>query len=149
MFCPQCRSEYREGFTRCESCDVPLVAVLAPEAGDPSDRELVTVFETGDPGLLAMAHSILDEAQVPYLTQGEGIQDLFGVGRLGTGFNILTGPVHIQVERESEAEVRQLLDGLEEDAAAHHSQSAETGGEVSAGLERADSAEERDREPEV
>lgn len=136
MFCPRCRSEYREGFTHCENCDVALVATLAPEAGDPSDRDLVTVFETGDPGLLAMAHSILDEAAVPYLTQGEGIQDLFGVGRLGTGFNILTGPVHILVERASEPEVRQLLDGLEEDAAAHH-----------LGEQAAD--EERDREPEV
>ena len=96
----------------------------------------MTVFETGDPGLLAMAHSILDEAQVPYLTQGEGIQDLFGVGRLGTGFSILAGPVHILVERDREAEVRQLLDGLEEDAAAHH-------------LAEDASADERDREPEV
>lgn len=136
MFCPQCRSEYREGFTRCDNCNVALVAVLPPEAGDPSDRDLVMAFETGDPGLLAMAHSILDEAQVPYLTQGEGIQDLFGVGRLGTGFNILTGPVHILVERASEAVAHQLLDGLEEDAAAHH---------------LADDAteDERDREPEV
>ena len=113
MFCPQCRSEYREGFTRCESCDVPLVAVLPPEAGDPSHRDLVTVFETGDPGLLAMAHSILDESEIPYLTQGEGVQDLFGLGRLGTGFSILTGPVHIQVERATEPEARSLLAGLE------------------------------------
>lgn len=136
MFCPQCRSEYREGFTRCESCDVALVAVLPPEAGDPSDRDLVTAFETGDPGLLAMAHSILDEAQIPYLTQGEGIQDLFGLGRLGTGFSILTGPVHILVERASEADARQLLAGLEEDAAAHH-------------LDADAMEDERDREPEV
>lgn len=149
MLCPQCRSEYREGFTRCEICDVPLVAVLAPEAGDPSHRELVTVFETGDPGLLALAHSILDEAQVPYLTQGEGVQDLFGLGRLGTGFSILTGPVHLLVERESEAVVRELLAGLEEDAAAHHLQSAGPGSDEPVELERAESAEERDREPEV
>lgn len=119
MFCPQCRSEYREGFTRCESCDAPLVAALPPEAGDPSERDLVVAFETGDPGLLAMAHSIVDEAEIPYLTQGEGVQDLFGLGRLGTGFSILTGPVHILVERERLEEARQLLDGLEEDAAAH------------------------------
>ncbi|MEO8197621.1 MAG: hypothetical protein ABI689_12980 [Thermoanaerobaculia bacterium] len=136
MFCPRCRSEYREGFTRCENCDVPLVATLPPEAGDPSDRDLVMAFETGDPGLLAMAHSILDEAQVPYLTQGEGIQDLFGVGRLGTGFSILTGPVHILVERGREAEVRGLLDGLEEDAAARQ-------------LDQGASEDERDSEPEV
>jgi hypothetical protein len=136
MFCPQCRSEYREGFTRCESCDVPLVAVLPPEAGDPSDRDLVTVFETGDPGLLALAHSILDEAQVPYLTQGEGVQDLFGLGRLGTGFSILTGPVHILVERERQQVVRALLDSLEEDAAAHH-------------LDDGAAEDEREREVEV
>lgn len=122
MFCPKCRSEYRDGFTRCENCDVALVAKLGPpaEEGDPSHRELVTVFETGDPGLLALAHSILDEAEIPYLTLGEGVQDLFGVGRLGTGFSILTGPVQLQVDRGQEADARQLLDGLEEDAAAHH-----------------------------
>jgi hypothetical protein len=44
--------------------------------------------------------------------------------------------VHILVERDREAEVRQLLDGLEEDAAAHH-------------LADQSSADERDREPEV
>jgi hypothetical protein len=26
MFCPSCKSEFREGFTRCGSCDVDLVA---------------------------------------------------------------------------------------------------------------------------
>jgi hypothetical protein len=86
-----------------------------------------------------MAHSILDEAEIPHLTQGEGIQDLFGVGRLGTGFSILTGPVHILVERSSEAVVRELLDGLEEDAAAHTFAEGDT----------QDEADERDREPEV
>lgn len=120
MYCPQCRSEYREGFTACESCGVPLVATLPGEEGDPSHRELVTVFETGDPGLLAMAHSLLDQAEIPYLTLGEGIQDLFGLGRFGTGWNVLTGPVHLQVEAARADEVRTLLGELEEDAAAHH-----------------------------
>ena len=127
MFCPQCRSEYREGFTRCDNCNKALVAVLPPlpGEGDPSHRELVTVFETGDPGLLALAHSILDEAEIPYLTQGEGVQDLFGLGRLGTGFSVLTGPVHLQVEVAQEGEARELLADLEEDAAAHHAGEAE------------------------
>ena len=146
MFCPQCRSEYREGFSRCAACDVALVAVLPPEAGDPSHRDLVTVFETGDPGLLAMAHSILDEAEIPYLTQGEGVQDLFGLGRLGTGFSILTGPVHIQVERAAEPEARALLTGLEEHAS---SPSLVEASVPVAAPGRFEDEEERDREPEV
>lgn len=28
MYCPQCRAEYREGFTRCSDCQVELVEVL-------------------------------------------------------------------------------------------------------------------------
>jgi len=40
MYCPQCRSEYREGFTRCGTCEVDLVADLTsvprePPAADP------------------------------------------------------------------------------------------------------------------
>lgn len=30
-FCPQCRSEYREGFETCASCNTLLVAELEPE----------------------------------------------------------------------------------------------------------------------
>src|SRR6266568_4505645 len=36
MFCPQCRVEYRPGFTRCSDCDVDLVERL-PEPGRGSD----------------------------------------------------------------------------------------------------------------
>lgn len=27
-YCPACRSEFREGFSRCADCDVPLVPEL-------------------------------------------------------------------------------------------------------------------------
>lgn len=32
MYCPQCRSEYREGFTTCAPCKLELVAELPPES---------------------------------------------------------------------------------------------------------------------
>ena len=35
MICPSCGAEYREGFTRCHDCDVPLVSSLEEaEAGE-------------------------------------------------------------------------------------------------------------------
>ena len=30
MFCPNCRAEYREGFSRCSDCGVELIDVLLP-----------------------------------------------------------------------------------------------------------------------
>lgn len=35
MFCPECKSEYRPGFTHCSACDVALVPQLpdAPPVG--------------------------------------------------------------------------------------------------------------------
>lgn len=32
MFCPKCRFEYRERFTTCSDCNVPLVSELPPES---------------------------------------------------------------------------------------------------------------------
>jgi hypothetical protein len=108
MFCPSCGSEYREGFSSCADCEVALVdAPVLASHPDPGDVE--TVFATGDPVLLVTAKSLLGEAGIPYLTRGEGIQDLFGMGRLGTGYSILTGPVEIQVGARRAQEAADLL----------------------------------------
>lgn len=37
MFCPECKCEYLEGFTRCADCDVPLVERL-PEENVPREQ---------------------------------------------------------------------------------------------------------------
>lgn len=70
--------------------------------------EPVTVLETSDPALLAVAKSLLDEAEIPYFAKGEGIQDLFGVGRLA-GFNPITGPVELQVSADDATEAQSVL----------------------------------------
>lgn len=48
MFCPQCKAEYRHGFTRCADCDVDLVYALedAPGAPETGTRELRTQEES-------------------------------------------------------------------------------------------------------
>lgn len=40
-FCPRCRSEYREGFSRCADCDLDLVAERPPA---PSLEGWVEIF---------------------------------------------------------------------------------------------------------
>jgi hypothetical protein len=114
MFCPSCGSEYRQGFSRCEDCEVDLVETpLDPAAAHPDPGDVETVFATADPVELLTAKALLDEAGIPYLTRGEGIQDLFGLGRLGTGFSILTGPIEIQVGSRRFQEAVDLLDEAE------------------------------------
>lgn len=117
MFCPQCGAEYREGFYTCAVCDVPLVAERSPQPPpQPILRpiDLVTVLATGDESLVVMAKSLLESAGIQYLVKGEIVQDFIGFGRLGTGFNPITGPLEIQVEREHEEEARRLLAEMEE-----------------------------------
>jgi len=76
---------------------------------DVDHERLVTVFKTGHEGIVAVVKSILDEAQIQYLAKGEGVQDLFGVGVLGTGFNPITGPVEFRVLPENAEYAKELL----------------------------------------
>lgn len=116
MYCPQCRAEFRDdaGLTRCTECGTELLpGELPAEAAGPVEDEtvldLVTVLEDADPGILGIAYSLLDQAGIPYAAPADGLQDFLGVGRLGTHYNVITGPIHVQVRREDEAAARELL----------------------------------------
>jgi len=110
MHCPECGGEYRDGFTECADCGVALVAAPppAPPEAAAEDSEMVTVLELSDPAEIALVESLFIEAEIPYFKQGDGVQDLFGIGRLG-GFNVLTGPAHILVPREHVDAATELL----------------------------------------
>jgi hypothetical protein len=99
MFCPKCRTEYKEGITVCADCGTPLVDKLPPKM--PELSELVTVLSTGDLSSVALAKSILDEAGISYLAKGEYPMEQLAVG-----------PVEIQVDRQDQAQARELLEGL-------------------------------------
>lgn len=79
MICPECGDEFRQDLERCPDCDVDLVA--KPEPGsrsEPDHSESVELFRSSDPGLLAIAKSILDGASIPYSVDGEESMALFG-----------------------------------------------------------------------
>lgn len=110
MYCPQCRSEYRDGFSECPDCHVPLLAGAPPAepagAFDPT-LGLVVVLETNDRFQLAFAKGLLQDAGIPFFVLGQIatlIQDVDG---------FLHKWVRIQVPRDREAEARELLAELE------------------------------------
>jgi hypothetical protein len=70
MFCPVCRSEYREGFAKCNDCQVDLVEELDPEE-KPEFHEFVEVMAVFDEAKIALIKSLFDEGGLDYYFQGE------------------------------------------------------------------------------
>ncbi len=112
MFCPQCRLEYEPGIARCPDCDVQLVTT---RPDPPEYVEFVTVLSTGNPAILAVAKSLLDNAGIEYFARGETASSWVG-GAFGVGFNVATGPVELQVDRTKLEEAKTILDHIGEGA---------------------------------
>ncbi len=84
MFCPNCKSEYREGFTECADCELPLVAELGvdPEI-ELLDDQLVSLHETGHPDELGALLELLESGDVPYVVHAGTALALFEGRELG------------------------------------------------------------------
>jgi len=70
MFCPECRAEYRSGFTRCSDCDVPLVSTLPPEEV-PRDIQEVAAFNTLDMVEAEAVKELLEASEIEVYVAGE------------------------------------------------------------------------------
>ena len=77
MFCPNCKAEYRPGFTHCVDCEVDLVAELPKtalelrgevEPGDPNEDPFCSFWKGEDPRVHAELCTVLDEAGIPHNT---------------------------------------------------------------------------------
>ena len=102
MFCPKCRSEYREGFTECADCHVELIPELAPLTAESKSieyveyKELLSTYNLAD---IAFIESILDSEKIIYFMQNEE-------------FNTLTfspQPVRVMVNTDQFDEAQKLL----------------------------------------
>jgi len=81
---------------------------------NPEDEKLVTVFATGNHGVIALAKSMLDDAGIEYYAKNERTEDLIGFGVIGTGYNPVIGPIELQVLEENAEEAMKLLKDLSE-----------------------------------
>lgn len=77
MVCPQCKAEYRQGFTHCADCDVDLVWELPKDAlapyspvspGDPEKDPFCSFWKGDDPRLHTELCQLLDEEGIPHKT---------------------------------------------------------------------------------
>lgn len=96
MYCPTCRTEYRDGFVRCAECDLPLVAALPPE---PDALPFEVVCSTYNPGDVAVISAILDGDGIVYGFQGETFNR----------FRPLIDPVRLLVRSDQVERARELL----------------------------------------
>jgi hypothetical protein len=113
MFCPNCKAEYREGFTRCADCDVDLVESLASSpssSGEPGDSGEVVDLDAPellwsgvDVGAFEQIRSALDEANIPYNDERLEARLLY---------RSLGNPLEIWVQRQDRAAARKILTDL-------------------------------------
>lgn len=113
MFCPSCKDEFVPGIKECPDCHVPLVDSKPPEEKQQGSDfvELVTVKVCRDLAELLVAKSVLDGAGIRYFARGEHLQNILGVGSFG-GFNMLTGPVELQVPKDMAGDAKALLEEI-------------------------------------
>lgn len=102
MFCPECRTEYREGFTICADCNVDLIKALSPEP-EPEFVDFKEVLGTYNPADVAFLKSLLDSEGIQYFFKGE----IFMYVRP------LADPVRLMVRTDQVEEAIELLKNVE------------------------------------
>ena len=103
MFCPKCKAEYTQGFTRCSDCQVPLVPELEPDADDgPEFVEYEEVLSTFNPFDIAMIKSLLDGEDIMYFFKGEEFSYV----------QPLADPARLMVAKEDVEAAKEILKDL-------------------------------------
>ena len=74
---------------------------------------LITILKTGDQATIAFAKSLLEGTGIKFFIKNEGLQNLFGAGEIGTGYNPIVGVPEIQVFQSDADNAKKLLTDIE------------------------------------
>ena len=104
MWCPKCKSEYKQGIKECADCNIPLKEKL-PEKPEFKAKhiEFEEVLRTYSQGDVIIIKSILDSVDVDYFFKGERSLNLV---------KPWADPVRLMVEKENIRMVKELLKDL-------------------------------------
>jgi hypothetical protein len=111
MFCPECGEEYRQGFTECAECHVPLTdgpppAETSGEDHAGGDLDVLVRTALWGPVAIGLAKTLLEEAGIPYFAMDQNVP-----ARQESGNFI--GRWDVRVPRDRGAEAREILHGVE------------------------------------
>lgn len=98
MFCPQCKTEYRQGFTRCSNCGVALVERVenSPPLEDRAVNDDHQPLQYNEPDCVTIRtvqslyegeqiRSFLEANNIPALASGEVVGRVYGITLDGLG----------------------------------------------------------------
>jgi hypothetical protein len=119
MFCPQCKAEYRLGFTHCPDCDVDLVEHL-PQSNSASDDDLPDeslreVWAGDDEGECNSICDLLQEAGIPFKLNQPDLQFLkhrdsrFSIGVLPNNYDQASSLIDKEARNEEEEQAAMEL----------------------------------------
>jgi hypothetical protein len=100
MFCPKCKAEYREGFTRCTECNAALVASLPTDQSVADKQDLAVAWRGTDPSAFSAALAELQGAGIPSYQISDHDQLTFELAIPRPQYKILVRKEDLQVARD-------------------------------------------------
>ena len=103
MFCPNCKAEYREGFSRCADCAVDLIPELSPEP-EPMEEyvELINIKTFSSRHEAELAKGFLEAHEIDAVVSGDDY------GGIQPGLSFSTG-VRLSVKDEDVEEAKRIF----------------------------------------
>ena len=74
--------------------------------------DLIEIADIHDPAMLPVVASVLEQAGIEFFIRNEKTQNLFGLGQIGGGYNLITGAPTLLVAASKLQEAKDLLEPL-------------------------------------